>query len=321
MYRHPATFVNLDHEILASRYAVYPLHVTLNLLGVLAKFIVYTWQCRIVFVWFAGIQGFLSVLFAKIFRRKIVAVAGGYDAAYEPEIKYGAFTCWWRRLMARFVFEKVDLILAVSKYTAQEVLRRSKLERLEMVYNGIDTNIFNPGGVKEDFVLTVGAINMNTLKKKGLETFVKAARHLPETKFVLVGGYESAAFNLLKSVATKNVRFTGRVPFAELLDYYRRAKVYAQLSFHESFGMSLAEAMACECVPVITGRAALSEVVGECGYYVPYGDAEATANTIKKALGADRKLAKKARRRVVRYFSIERRKIEILKCIDDLIKD
>lgn len=223
--------------------------------------------------------------------------------------------------MARFVFEKVDLVLAVSKCTAQEVLRRSKLKRLEIVYNGIDTNIFNPGGIKEDFVLTVGAINMNTLKKKGLETFVKAARHLPETKFVLVGGHESAAFNLLKSVATKNVRFTGRVPFAELLDYYRRAKVYAQLSFHESFGMSLAEAMACECVPVITGRAALSEVVGECGYYVPYGDAEATANTIKKALGADRKLAKKARRRVVRYFSIERRKIEILKCIDDLIKD
>lgn len=42
--------------------------------------------------------------------------------------------------------------------------------------------------------------------------------------------------------------------------------------------------MACGCVPAVTDRAAIPEVVAETGVYVAYGDATATAQGSKRAL-------------------------------------
>jgi len=88
-------------------------------------------------------------------------------------------------------------------------------------------------------------------------------------------------------------------------------------SYHESFGVALAEAMACKCVPVVTRRAALPEVVGDCEIYVPYDDAEATAKAIGKALGEE-ELGKSARERVVNMFSIEERERKLTELISTL---
>ena len=38
--------------------------------------------------------------------------------------------------------------------------------------------------------------------------------------------------------------------------------VYLQLSYYESFGVSVAEAIACGCVPIVTAGTALPEVCG-----------------------------------------------------------
>ena len=70
----------------------------------------------------------------------------------------------------------------------------------------------------------------------------------------------------------RHIEFTGFVTDDELLGWYQRAKVYCQLSYYESFGMAAAEAMLCECVPVVTRKGALPEVVGETGFYVEYGE-------------------------------------------------
>ncbi|MEO7555918.1 MAG: glycosyltransferase, partial [Acidimicrobiales bacterium] len=40
------------------------------------------------------------------------------------------------------------------------------------------------------------------------------------------------------------------------------SQVYAQLSWHEAFGVSVAEAMLCGCTPVVTDVPALQEVAG-----------------------------------------------------------
>jgi len=77
-----------------------------------------------IFVWFAGFQAFVSVFLAKFFGKKLVVVAGGYDAAYVPEINYGVFTCWWRTIMAVFVYKNADVVLAVSQYTKRELIQR-----------------------------------------------------------------------------------------------------------------------------------------------------------------------------------------------------
>jgi len=311
VYRQFSSFVKMDFEILKKNYTLHSIRVTKNVPKVIVDFLVYTPNSDVIFVWFAGAQALLSVLFAKIFRKKVIVVAGGYDAAYLPEISYGAFTCWWRRLMAKCIFKNADLVLAVSNNTRKEVLQHLTPKKIEVVYNGIDVNKFTPKGKKEKLVLTVGVVDMSNLKRKGLETFVKAAKYLPETKFVLVGEQKDESVNYLKSIAPENVEFIGYVPFRKLLEYYRKSRVYAQLSRYESFGVCLAEAMSCECIPVTTKMAAIPEVVGDCGFYVPYGDPKKTAEGIEKALRTRKKLGKKARKRIKRMFSIEKRERKI----------
>ena len=110
----------------------------------------------------------------------------------------------------------------------------------------------------------------------------------------------------------------GYVPDEELLSWYQKAKVYVQVSAYESFGMSLAEAMLCECVPVVTERGALPEVVGDAGFYVAYEDDKATALGIKEALRSDK--GAYARRRIEDLFSIEKREKALIKAIEALFR-
>lgn len=317
VYRRLVPFVKGDLEILRKHFAVYPVRISMNILKVVKGLVSFVPRADIIFVWFAGFQSFLSVFLAKLFREKLVVVAGGYDAAYAPEIGYGVFTCWWRAAMAFFVYRNADLVLAVSENTKKELFQRVKTKKVIVVYNGVDIRKFTPTGRKEKFVLTVGAVNNSNLKKKGFETFVRAAKFLPRTRFVLVGRHVDGAIRYLRRIASKNVEFTGFVSFKKLLNFHRHAMAYAQLSYHESFGVALTEAMACECVPVVTRRAALPEVAGNCGIYVPYGDAEATAEAIKKAFGHEKR-GKCATERVARMFSLEKREEKLMKIISSL---
>jgi glycosyltransferase involved in cell wall biosynthesis len=115
-----------------------------------------------------------------------------------------------------------------------------------------------------------------------------------------------------------NVEFTGYLNPETLLAYYQKAKVYCQLSTHESFGVAVAEAMSCGCVPVVTRKYSLPEIVGDTGFYVPYNDPEATAEAIEKALRSDKGV--KARERVQKNFSLKTREKKLIREVSDLIE-
>jgi glycosyltransferase involved in cell wall biosynthesis len=115
----------------------------------------------------------------------------------------------------------------------------------------------------------------------------------------------------------KNLKITGYINEADLHKYYQRAKVYAQLSYHEQFGCALAEAMAHQCVPVVTAKAALPEIVGETGYYVPYGNITKTTIAVSEAL-RDNKKGGIARERIVKFFSLERRQQSLVALLKGL---
>jgi glycosyltransferase involved in cell wall biosynthesis len=309
-------FVRQDYEVLSRHFPV----EAVNYRSPIDIFSVarHIWRSDVSFSWFASGHSFIAVLISKLLGKKSVVVAGGYDVAYAPEIGYGQYTQGFhKRMYASFALKHADLVLAVSKFTKEEVLARTRPKRVEVLYNAVDTDKFRPGGKKEDIVLTVATGNAGALKLKGLDTFVKAASYLPEAKFIVLGLSEEGIESLKSLQSSDNVEMRGRVDQGELVGYYQKAKVYCQLSYRESFGVALAEAMACECVPVATERGALSEVVGDAGFYVPYGDEKATAEGIKKAFKSDG--CSIARKRVKRLFGTDRREIELVKAIDMVI--
>ena len=314
------SFVKKDLEILRSAHEVHEIHYR----GIkeIPAILRGTLWADLTFSWFGKLHAFFAVLFSRLLKKKSVVVAGGDDVACERDIGYGMLAYWWKKWCPLFLFHYADLALSVSKSNYRETIFNAKADpcKTKLVYHGFETDGWfqSTGRKKEHLVLTVGRVSEETVVKKGLELFVKSAQFLPNVPFVLVGPWKDRAIDKLKRIAPPNVTFTGGLYGENLIGILRRAKVYVQASFHESFGCSLAEAMLCECIPVVTRRAALPEVVGVCGFYVDTMEPQVIAATISKAFEAPEEFGRNAADRIASFFPLEKRRKEILQAIEFL---
>ena len=299
-----STFIDNDYKELQKHFDVR----AYNPQSSIAETLKLVRWCDVVFSWFANWRAIRPVLAAQIIKRKVVVVAGGFDCVYAPEINYGAWIKNPDRRVSKYLFSHADVVLPVSEYLQAELLEKITPKKTQLIYNGVNTKKFYPQGAKEEnLVLTTCEINKSNLTRKGLTDFVKTAKYLPGAKFVVIGEFKDGSIHTLRSMATKNVTFLGRVDDATLLHWYQKAKVYAQLSYHEGFGVALVESMLCECIPVVSTRGALPEVAGVDSFQTMYNSPSLAAIAIKEALKSDRKFGERFRRRALNNFSTEQR--------------
>ncbi len=278
-------------------------------------------KSKVTYCWFAGAPAAFAVFFSKLFGKKSIVIVGGWDAAYFPEINYGAFIKFKDRISVKFVYKHVDKILVVAPFLKDDIIKYAKIkgDHIEFVPTGFDPDYWKPGEKKENIIITVaGANTLLNVKLKGLEAFIRSAVHIPEVKFIAINVRDDAK-KYLEKIAPKNVEFTGFLPQNEILDYYQRAKVYCQLSYREGLPTALCEAMLCECIPVGSKAAGVITAIGDTGFYVEYGDEKGTADMIKKALDSRDDLGKKARERIKNSFPETRRMEELKKLILEMV--
>jgi len=315
------SFIEKDYKILKKNFMVkcvgYSYDHKSSLLLLVPRIIEGVLWADLTYSWFGSFHAFLTVLFSKILHKRSIVVAGGYDVAKMPEINYGLMNMRLWRIFPMFSFKYCDRILAVSEYARREINENMKVddEKILVVHHGFDKKKFFPRGEKDNVVLTVGQVNFQTLEKKGIINFARTAKFLTDTTFYLVGRGEKESIQRLRRVNQHNLLYKGFVPQKELAMIMQRAKVYVQISAHESFSCSLAEAMLCECIPVVTSCGAIPEVVGDTGYYVPYGNIEATAKTIRRALKDGEAKGEKARKRIEKEFPIEKREKKLIEIV------
>ena len=315
-----STFIKRDIELLSRYYELFqlsPPEMKNKWPSYISQIKKYVKSCDVAFGWFAGWHTLPMVYYAKKYNKPSIIIVGGYDAVSFPEIGYGAFSNFKESVAAKYVLESADLLLPVSSFLAGELRKHAKISKAKIlsVPLGCDVNFWKPNGKKENMVLTVAsAKNITRMKVKGLDIFVRTAKYIPEAKFVVIG-VEGMAREHLESMAPDNVKLIGYTPNEKLLPYYQKAKVYAQLSITESFGYAICEAMLSGCIPVCSKRGAMPEVVGNAGFYAPYGDIKATAQAIKTALNAPEELGLKARARIIQLFPLERRERALVKLI------
>lgn len=329
-YPNLTPFVRQDIDLLGKHFAIKTIKGLetlktlkshpLRKIALKIKMIPWLYKSDVCFIWFAEVYAVPLILLSKIFKKKVVVVVGGWEVAKVPEIKYGCMTSKVYAPIVKFILRYADKVLALSKSHKKEILRckGNKTENVKLVYCGVDIHRFEPKNKKEDLVITVSYVTKSNLKRKGLEYFVKVAKHLPNIKFMLIGAHIDNSIRHLRKIAPSNVEFTGFISIDELIRYYQRAKVYVQISAHEGFGLAMAEAMLCECVPVVTKKGAIPEVVGTTGIYVPYGEIKATVEGIKEAL-TDNKRGKRARERIKNIYPLEKREKELVEIIKELI--
>jgi len=311
-----SSFIKNDYRLLQKNFDVKPISMScLSLTTYLLKaFFLVKWA-DVVFCWFASIESFFPLLFAKLFKKKSIVVAGGYDCANEPEMDYGSFTNFREKIAAEYVFKNANVVLAVSKFVKKQTLEKITPKQLKIIYNGVNIKKFESKKTKDKIIVTIGQATQYKYKIKGLETFARASAHFPDYKFVIIGQKDECIYNKLKGI-NENLVFTGKIPHDRVLKWLQKARVYCQLSYIESFGLGLAEAMSCNCIPVVTDRGSLSEIVGDAGFYVSYEDEKGTVEAIKRALETSDQLGEKARKRILKLFNFEKRERDLTNFVE-----
>ena len=311
-----STFVETDRALLARHFAVTTLVREPEDRLFSARIARHLRRHDLALAWFADTHAQAAVRWGRRLGKPVVVIPGQYEFFAAPEGPYGlALESPRRYRQACEVVSECDLVLAVSKYHAGLVRQaQQRPVPVRVLYHGFDDTIYGGGTVKEPLVVTVTHLGSRArIWHKGLETFARAAAALPGVRFALAGGYDETLAAGLQELAQGRLEFTGALPPEEVAGLLARAAVYCQLSATETFGCALAEAMLCECVPVVTDRGALPEVAGDVGFYAPYGDAEQTVAQIEQALASDRGPA--ARRRIQEEFPLAQRERGLVEAV------
>lgn len=310
-------FIDHDIEILRRHFHVDVLirpdfssrsRLLLQILRLLA-----TRRYSLIYIWFADpFDTPYIVLLGRLFAVPSIVVVGGYELTYLPAVGYGALTSRRYRLQLKIALRLAHTLLPTSEFLAQEIRSLVRTSRIHVLPPGIDCGFFTPGaGERERLAVTVARITWAQWKVKGLDIFAAASRLLPDASFVIIGPCEDDALaRKIQDLGGDNLRIIGRNHSpSEILAWYQRAAVYAQLSARESFGVAVAEAMACACVPVTTNVGALPHLMDGTGILVAYGDPAAAARAIETALSLPP--ADDARQRVQKLFYAGRREEEL----------
>jgi glycosyltransferase involved in cell wall biosynthesis len=235
---------------------------------------------------FASEHALIAGTIFKLWRRRVVIAVGGYDTADDRLHGYG-LSARRRGWVPSLVTRTADRLVAHSEFALAELLARWPRVAGKAVasYLAVDLERWpDPREPRDDTqVVTVATVSRESYRRKGIDRFVRAARHDPGRAYVLAGRVLPEAAELLAD-PPPNLRLTGPMELEELNRLLWGSGAYVQLSWHETFGMAMAEAMACGCTPVISEQPALVEVAGR--WAVRATDGESDADLIARGAAA-----------------------------------
>jgi len=227
----------------------------------------------------------------------------------------------FHKILLEYNLSKADIILSTSNAMADQT-RKFTDKNIVVTPFGIDLKKFYKNHNKskrKDGEIVIGTVK--TLHKiYGIAYLIKAFKIVvdrnPEKniKLLIVGGgpLEKELKRLARDLNVDDkTTFTGNIPQDKVPEYLNMLDVYVAVSLHESFGVAVIEAGACELPVVVSGVGGLLEVVedGKTGYIVPKEDSEETANAIEKLILNEytrAEFGKNARKRITELYSWEK---------------
>lgn len=336
-----SSFVIKDIEILQEQYDVKEFFFdTTNKSNYIFQFIkqklfllANIFGAKLIVCQFAGHYSFLPILFAKMFFKRSVIVAGGTDCVAFPSINYGNFNTSSMRFTTSFSFKNCDLILPVHQtlveydYTYQpndhpkqgfNYFIKDLKTKVEVVHNGYDSKKWFCNSEKEKYsFITIGAGlgSRFGFSLKGIDMIFAIAPKFPEATFYIVGG------SSIKIAAPANVKLLENMPNNKIQPLLSKMQFYLQLSLSEGFPNALSEGMLCECVPIVSAVGGMPDIVGDCGYTLKHKDENELSALINEALNSTdvSTLGKKARKRIEENYTFEKRKSKLLSELQKLL--
>lgn len=202
-------------------------------------------------------DGVAIALAARFFDVPFVVTARGSDISLIAQLTLP-------RQMIRWVGKKANHLITVCQALKDELSKLAAPDHISVMRNGVDLERFHLSepaqqlalksqlGLSGEVMLSVG----NLIELKGHHLVIEGLKQLPQMQLVIIGGGEMRAE--LERLAeqfgvAERIRFTGVMPQAELVDYYRAADLLVLASSREGWANVLLEAMACG-TPVVATR-------------------------------------------------------------------
>lgn len=268
--------VNLSE--IASRFGQLPLYMVRYFTQILPG----TIRSDIVWIWTADYFILPIFVTGKILRKRVVVHINGYELHNDSDIGYGLQLKPIRGAISRWIMRHADTNIVQSQAYVIRAVKLIPEIRLALLPAAI--HVPEMSSKKYEIVMTAYCSYRDSDKIKGIDTFRRALYNLPYRSIIMKDQSHNHLMGQLQTV-----------------------KVYCQLSYTEQFGQVVLEAMASGCVPVVTDRGGLPELVGNAGLIVPFGDAEATAVAIQEAMEMDSDMAAERSRDQARNFHLARK--------------
>lgn len=160
------------------------------------------------------------------------------------------------------------VIVPVSSWLADQAKQSFfKKNKIEYIYNGVDINVFSPQDVRrlnmnyqlEGKTIILGVASTWT-ESKGLSDYLTLRTILPEHYIIVMLGMDKQMISKLPSgiIGIERTQST-----KELAEWYSIADMVLSLSRAETFGLTVAEGMACGTPAVVYNNTAVPELITE----------------------------------------------------------
>ena len=233
---------------------------------------------------------------AKKHGKKLVVTIRGHEALYPGEHTI-------RRWLLDRRLRAADAIVTLSDELRDLVIALGiPAERVRTILNGVDREAFHPRDQAQararlsiapgqKVIVSVGALN----EGKGHQELVRRMPGLSKSHDValyIIGGagpggdLRTSLQEMARDLGLTNVHLVGRVPHAQLADWYSAADLFCLATKGEGCPNVVLEALSCGTPVVATDVGAIRELVieGQSGFVVPPDRLDDLGPTMDRAL-------------------------------------
>ncbi len=252
--------------------------------------------------------------------------------AFSSQFKWATYSKVYKLL--GFAIEKVrpSVLLTNSKFTYQVIKKYLKRDAVILHPPVSVKDYLNREDRRKNYVVTVSKFT----PKRHLHRIPLVASKTKNAKFIVTGVADEYSVETLRMLrktikackVKDRVLLRPNIPRQKLINLLSKAKVYLHTMPFEHFGISIIEAMAAGCVPVVHRSGGpwldiLMEQQGEIGF--SYETIEEAAQIIDLIICKEdlrEKVSRNARKRAMNYDTVvfERRLNAIIKSYTEMLK-
>lgn len=223
--------------------------------------------------------------------------------------------------ITRLVYYKADMILSVNKFNISwEVKYGANPNKVDVIYNGIDTNLFvplqKPSHLKEVPTVVAAA---RIFELKDIITMIKSCevvkREIPNVKYLVYGDnnavpeYTKTCRELISNLGLED-NFILAGYHKKPHELFCEGDISILTSISEGFPYTVLESMSCGIPVVATDVGGVTEALDEtCGFICKPKDHNAIGKSVITLLKDEElriKMGKNARKKILDNFTIDK---------------